>query len=67
MATRKFPSYAVEIVEQGYRGDPFVLTLYTEQLSPAEQTWWCTKHVPEPVSSSDATTSGVAISSLDRS
>ena len=46
IATRKFPSYTVEIVGQGYRGEPFVTTLYTVRLSTEEQNWWYTKRVP---------------------
>lgn len=45
MATRKFPSYSVEIVGQNYRGEAFVTTLYTVQLSSKEQNWWYTKRV----------------------
>ena len=46
MATRRFPSYSVEIVGQGYRGEAFVTTLYTMKLRPQEQTWWYTKRMP---------------------
>lgn len=45
MATRKFPSYSVEIVGQGYRTVPFVTTLYTVQLPLEEQNWWYTKRL----------------------
>jgi len=44
MATRKFPSYCVEILGQG-GSEPFVTTLYTTRLSSAEQNWWCTKRL----------------------
>ncbi len=60
MATRHFPSYAVEILGQGYRGEPFVLTLYTVRLSPAEQNWWYTKRLPP----SDGETFGEVCSSV---
>lgn len=49
MATRKFPSYNVEIVSQSYRGTPFVTTLYTVRLSSEEQNWWYTKRVSSNV------------------
>lgn len=56
MATRKSPSYNVEILGQGYRGESFVTTLYTAQLSPEEQNWWYTKriHQSPSVATNDA-------------
>jgi hypothetical protein len=48
MAARKFPSYNVEILGQGYRGEPFVITLYTARLSSEEQNWWYTKRITQP-------------------
>ncbi|MGD1944329.1 MAG: hypothetical protein ACFB0G_23775 [Leptolyngbyaceae cyanobacterium] len=48
MATRRYPSYNVEILGQGYRGAPFVTTLYTARLTAAEQNWWCTKRLNQP-------------------
>lgn len=45
MAARRFPSYSVEIVSHSHRGQPFVLTLFTSQLSAAEQNWWYTKRL----------------------
>jgi hypothetical protein len=43
MATRKAPSYCVEIVGQGYHTQPFVTTLYTAPLDAATRSWWYTK------------------------
>ncbi|MGB7084458.1 MAG: hypothetical protein WBD47_02810 [Phormidesmis sp.] len=43
MATRKHPSYCVEIVGQSYRSEPVVMTLYTVKLSADLQNWW---HMP---------------------
>lgn len=40
MATRKSPSYCVEIAGQGYRAQSFVTTLYTAKLDRATQAWW---------------------------
>ena len=44
-ATRRHPSYNVEIVGQGYRGEPFVTTLYTVILSAEVRVWWHAKRV----------------------
>ena len=49
MATRKFPSYSVEILGQS-GSEPFVITLYTTRLSSAEQNWWYTKRLHSPAS-----------------
>lgn len=43
--TKRHPSYNVEIVGQGYRGEPFVTTLYTVGLSAELQIWWHSKKV----------------------
>ena len=43
LATRRHPSYAVEIVGQSYRSEPIIMTLYTETLSTELQEWWHTK------------------------
>jgi hypothetical protein len=40
MATRKSPSYCVEIVGQGYGAQSFVTTLYTAKLDRETQAWW---------------------------
>ncbi|MEM9807062.1 MAG: hypothetical protein AAF959_17485 [Cyanobacteria bacterium P01_D01_bin.56] len=44
LATQRHPSYCVEIVGQGYRAQPIVITLYTAKLSQDLQHWWHTKH-----------------------
>jgi hypothetical protein len=43
LATRKHPSYCVEIVGQSYRSKPIVMTLYTVKLPAEQQHWWHTK------------------------
>ncbi|MEM7065233.1 MAG: hypothetical protein AAF572_18990 [Cyanobacteria bacterium P01_B01_bin.77] len=43
LATKCHPSYCVEIIGQGYRAQPIVITLYTSQLSKEMQHWWHTK------------------------
>lgn len=43
LATRRYPSYNVEIVGQSYRAEPFVTTLFTANLDSATQAWWHTK------------------------
>jgi hypothetical protein len=40
MATRRSPSYCVEIVGQGYYTKAFVTTLYTARFDKATQDWW---------------------------
>ncbi|MEM1242726.1 MAG: hypothetical protein AAGI45_23085 [Cyanobacteria bacterium P01_H01_bin.26] len=45
MATRRHPSYCVEIVGQGYHARPIIITLYTSRLSPEMQDWWHTKRL----------------------
>ncbi|HEY9761694.1 MAG TPA: hypothetical protein V6D07_04165 [Trichocoleus sp.] len=47
LATRRYPSYSVEIVGQGYRADPFVTTLFTVSLKTATQNWWHTRRLTE--------------------
>ncbi|MBE9156224.1 hypothetical protein IQ265_05185 [Nodosilinea sp. LEGE 06152] len=59
MATRKSPSYCVEIVGQGYGAQSFVTTLYTAKLDRATQSWWHTRlhrDDAELVKGSDRTT-----------
>lgn len=46
MATKRFSSYMVEIVDHEYSKEPFVLTLYWLKLPADIQNWWCTKYVP---------------------
>ena len=45
MATRKHPSYCVEIVGQRYRSEPIVMTLYTVNMTSELQNWWHTKRL----------------------
>ncbi len=52
MATRKSPSYCVEIVGQGDGAQAFVTTLYTAKLDRATQAWW---HARIPVDETNAT------------
>lgn len=47
LATKNFPSYCVEILDHGHpSGPPFVITLYTAKLTPAEREWWYAKKLP---------------------
>ena len=50
LATRRHPSYCVEIVGQGYRAQPIVVTLYMVSFSREMQSWWHTKsrHLEQP-------------------
>jgi hypothetical protein len=48
LATRKAPSYCVEIVGQGYHTQSFVTTLYTAEFDIATRNWWYTKSAPSP-------------------
>ena len=48
MATRKHPSYCVEIVGQSYRSEPMVMTLYTVKMTSELQNWWHTKRITDP-------------------
>ena len=45
LATRKHPSYCIEIIGQSYRSEPIVMTLYTVKLSAELQDWWHTKRL----------------------
>ncbi|MEL6902079.1 MAG: hypothetical protein AAFP07_14080 [Cyanobacteria bacterium J06606_4] len=47
LATRKHPSYCVEIVGQSYRSEPIIMTLYTVTLSAQLQDWWHTKRLTQ--------------------
>lgn len=49
LATKRFPSYSVEIVGPGYRSESFVTTLFTAKLSPERQTWWYTRRIAEAI------------------
>ena len=46
LATKRFPSYIVEILDHEYSRDPFVLTLYWLKFPSDIQNWWYTKYVP---------------------
>ncbi|WP_228021368.1 hypothetical protein [Vasconcelosia minhoensis] len=61
LASRRHPSYCVEIVGQGYSSEPFVTTLYTVTFAPEFQLWWHTPRsaltatgelLPSPISNS---------------
>lgn len=43
LATKRHPSYCVEIIGQGYRAQPIVVTLYMNNFSSEMQNWWHTK------------------------
>ncbi|MCM1981489.1 hypothetical protein [Lyngbya confervoides] len=45
LATKRYPSYSVELIGYPATPDPMVLTLYTQRLSPQQQSWW---HDPRP-------------------
>lgn len=47
LATRRHPSYCVEIIGQSYRSEPIIMTLYPVRLSAAQQNWWHTKRSAE--------------------
>ena len=49
MATRQHPSYCVEILGQGYRSEPFVMTLYTVKLDPDDRQWWHSRRITPEV------------------
>lgn len=44
LSAKRYPSYCVELL--GYQGTaPFIITLYTQRLSPQQQQWWYAKHL----------------------
>lgn len=45
MATRRYPSYNVEIVGQRDPSEPVVMTIYTQPLSATCQPWWYTRRL----------------------
>ncbi|MFK8185906.1 MAG: hypothetical protein AB8B99_21220 [Phormidesmis sp.] len=55
LATRKHPSYCVEIVGQSYRSEPIIMTLYTEKLSTKLQNWWHTKRIKQEAPQTEQT------------
>jgi hypothetical protein len=40
LASRNSPSYSVEILEPGSRGEPLVMTFYAIKLTPEARSWW---------------------------
>lgn len=46
LATKRFPSYMVEILDHEYSREPFVLTLYWLKFPKDIQAWWYTKYIP---------------------
>ena len=46
LATKRFPSYMVEIIDHEYSREPFILTLYWLKFPPDVQDWWYTRYVP---------------------
>ncbi len=65
LATRKHPSYCVEIIGQSYRSEPIIMTLYPVKLSAAQQDWWHTKRLTEP--NDKRSTDGESVQSQPRS
>jgi hypothetical protein len=45
VAVKNFPSYAVEVLEPGYTGAPFVLTFYSARFSPELKEWWYSRRL----------------------
>ena len=43
LASRRCPSYAVELLQPGTRPTRTVLTLFSQRLSPELQEWWYSK------------------------
>jgi hypothetical protein len=43
LASRRCPSYAVEVLQPGSRPTRTVITLFPQRLSPALQEWWYSK------------------------
>ncbi|WP_261789863.1 hypothetical protein [Synechococcus elongatus] len=48
LATRRSPSYAVEILEPGHQSQPVVITFYSVKLSPEQQAWWHARSLTAP-------------------
>jgi hypothetical protein len=44
LAARNYPSYAVEILDQG-ASKAFVMTVFTAKLSAAEREWWYSRRI----------------------
>lgn len=47
MATRRYASYSVELLNYGQPGAIFVMTLYTMTLTPEQKDWWLTRVRPQ--------------------
>ncbi|MEM6424262.1 MAG: hypothetical protein AAGF66_12155 [Cyanobacteria bacterium P01_H01_bin.119] len=58
LATKRFPSYSVEIVGPGHFGDVFVITLFTAPLSDELRAWWCAKRLPAALSADESRAPG---------
>lgn len=52
IATKRYPSYYVELLGYEQMTEAFVLTLYMTKLSPVEQDWWYTRIRPQKKSAS---------------
>lgn len=46
MATKRYPSYSVELIGYGEPHEPMILTLYTDRLASEVQDWWYTRKRP---------------------
>jgi hypothetical protein len=44
ISVQNAPSYSVEILEPGYSGESFVMTLYSDRLSPEQKQWWYSRY-----------------------
>ncbi len=44
MASRRCPSYSVELLQPGNRPTATVLTLFSSRFTPNMQEWWYSKH-----------------------
>ncbi len=44
ISVKNAPSYSVEILEPGYSGEAFVMTLYSDRLSSEQKQWWYTPY-----------------------
>jgi hypothetical protein len=53
LATRNYPSYAVQILDQGV-SKMFVMTLFTTKLTVEEREWWYSRKVLEPTLEAEA-------------
>ncbi|NJN29056.1 MAG: hypothetical protein HC824_00200 [Synechococcales cyanobacterium RM1_1_8] len=44
ISVKNAPSYNVEILEPGYGGEAFVVTMYSDRLSPDQRQWWYSRY-----------------------